>query len=124
MPKFYVESGDLRRVQDANNPTEAVIAALTRETEEREDLSLGVLVGVNEVGFGYNPCADCEEETPEEIQETGFCDDCPHKSAVDECFIFETGTAIKMAGLSDVFRVKNKDGDWADLEESETEDES
>jgi len=104
MPKYYVQSGEMSRVQDADSPQEAAVKALRRETKEKEDLSLAIIVGVNEMGFDFNPCADCEFD-PELEATDPHCQTCEYREALDNMFLVETGTLIGMAGLSSQFRL-------------------
>ena len=56
MPKFYVESGDLLKVVDADNPVEACKKAIKISVKElmsddSKDVDLGLLFVVSQKGF-------------------------------------------------------------------------
>ena len=56
MPKFYVESGDLLKVVDADNPIDACKKAIKISVKElmsddSKDVDLGLLFVVSEKGF-------------------------------------------------------------------------
>jgi hypothetical protein len=66
MPKYYVSSGDLNFVQQAENEEKAAVLALKRwskfldENDCTSQASLGLIFRINETGFEYN---DYNEKT-------------------------------------------------------------
>lgn len=53
MPKFYIESGELQGVVDANNPTQACVKVIKKKMfdENSEHINLGEVFSINQKGF-------------------------------------------------------------------------
>ena len=71
MPKYYVDSGKLSFVCDADDPTEAVFVALSSSDE----MLLGPIIRVNEQGHG-DDLHDSDIFLPTVATLTELGDDC------------------------------------------------
>jgi hypothetical protein len=108
MPKYYVYSGNLEKIQQAKDEITAIISVLREVVEkEKENVVLAELIAVNEVGFDFNPCKDCEHSV--------YCSchskrhkNCEYKQSLDNQVWWATETALKEAGLDGIFEKKSK----------------
>jgi len=95
MAKFYVESGDIKRIEVAKDAFSAMVLAVQKISKKSDDISLSSFFIANERGFGFTPCKFCKISEDCEIEDLNKC---PHLAEHDQC-IASTRKVLESAGL-------------------------
>lgn len=103
MPKYYVYSGNMEKIRQADNETSAIISVLKEIVENGDNVVLGELITANEVGFYFNPCGDCNHFVYCKIHNNRH-KKCEYRESLDNQVWWATEAALKNAGLDGVFQ--------------------
>lgn len=117
MPKFYVSSGNMKRIEIAETALEAAMIVLLKEVEIRDDLELGTIVESNQLGWNYQgPCAHCELYDEEEICDKDLTKDCPYVHEHEDVMYIMTADLLEMTKLQDKFAKEPDETDSSELD--------
>jgi hypothetical protein len=102
MPKFYITSGSIQRIQVAPTAFDAMVLALKKEMEGDGEINIGIAFEASQSGFPDdrpNPCEGCKST------EWDDCEKCPinQKDEIDDEIYCNTLNVVEAAGVADQF---------------------